>query len=242
MDYKVKTIFLPAGPAVFEAILADEIEIVFEFWPSYNPTKGEFFTKWGGDGSIEYISEMGIVGQSGWYVPRYVIEGDTERGIAAAAPDLKSWKDLDQYKGIFSAPETAPSGRLLACPVAAWQCGDVERVKGLNLDYKTVELGSETADWAELEGAYKRGEPILVYSWEPHWTHAKYDMVEIALPEHSEDKWPVTDWPVDIPFNFGSTTLKERYPDAYQMMSTMRLTNSQQASMILDVDVNKMEV
>ena len=181
---------------------------------------------------------MGIVGQSGWYVPRYVIEGDSERGIAAVAPDLKTWKDLDKYKSVFAVPESAPSGRLLACPFAAWQCGDKERVKGLNLDYKTVELGSETAHWAELEGAYKRGEPILIYSWEPHWTHAKYDMVEIALPAHSEEAWPLTDWPTDIPFNFGSTTLQERHPEAYQMMSTMRLTNEQQATMILDVDVN----
>ena len=185
---------------------------------------------------------MGIVGQSGWYVPRYVIEGDTERGIAAAAADLKTWEDPDRYKSVFAVPESAPSGRLLACPVAAWQCGDKERVEGLNLDYKTVELGSETAHWAELEAAYKHGEPILIYSWEPHWTHAKYDMVEIALPAHNEEAWPLTDWPTDIPFNFGSTTLQERHPEAYQMMSTMRLTNEQQATMILDVEVHGMKV
>ena len=31
MNYKTKIIFLPAGPAVFEAILAGEIDIAFEF-------------------------------------------------------------------------------------------------------------------------------------------------------------------------------------------------------------------
>jgi ABC-type proline/glycine betaine transport system substrate-binding protein len=33
----------------------------------------------------------------GLYVPRYVIEGDTERGIEAMAPDLKAVADLAKY-------------------------------------------------------------------------------------------------------------------------------------------------
>ena len=242
MDYKVKTIFLPAGPAVFEAIFAGEIDAAFEFWPSYNPTKDVFFEKWGGDGTLDYINAIGIVGQSGWYVPRYVVEGDTERGIEASAPGLKTWEDLNNYKHVFAAPETTPRGRLVACPVAAWQCGEAERVEKLGLEYVAVVLGSETAHWAELEAAYKRGEPILVYSWEPHWTHAKFDLVKIALPEYDEADPYASAWPQDIPFNFGSPTLEERHPEAYKFIQTMRITNAQQAGMILEVDVNGMTV
>jgi glycine betaine/proline transport system substrate-binding protein len=242
MDYKVKTIFLPAGPVVFEAITGGEIDVAFEFWPSYNPTKGVFFEKWGGNGSIEYISEMGIVGATGWYVPRYVVEGDAERGIEAVAPDLKSWKDLNNYTEVFAAPETAPKGRLVACPVAAWQCGDAQRVENLSLNYHSSVLGSETAHWAEIEAAYKRGEPILAYAWEPHWIHAKFDMVEVGLPDYDEANPYATDWPEDITFNFGDPTFKDRHPEAYQMIKAMRLTNTEQSAMILDVDVNGMKV
>ncbi|MEE9208819.1 MAG: glycine betaine ABC transporter substrate-binding protein [Kiloniellales bacterium] len=242
MDYKVKMIFLPSGPVVFEAIIGGEIDAAFEYWPSYNPTKDVYFTKWGGDGSLEYISEVGVIGQSGWYVPRYVIEGDAERGIAAVAPDLKTFAQLDKYKSLFTVPETAPQGRLLACPVAAWQCMDAERIEGLGLDYKAVVLGSELAHWTEFEAAYARGEPIIAYAWEPHWIHAKLDLVEIGLPEYSDDAWPAADWPEDITFNFGSVTLKERYPDVHQLIGNIRLTNAQQAGMILDVDVNEMDL
>ena len=241
MDYKTKKIFLPAGPGVFLAIIAGEIDVGFEFWPSYSPDRVKYISKWGGDGSIAYFGETGFIGNSGWYVPRYVIEGDAERGIEAVAPDLKSWEDLNRYKHLFATPETAPSGRLVACPIAAWQADDIGRVKGLDLDYKTVELGSETAQWAELEAAYKRGEPILIYSWEPHWTHAMYDMVEIDLPPYDENKWPVTDWPEDIPYNFGSPTLQERHPDAYAFLSSMKFTAQQQAEMILDIDIHGMD-
>lgn len=242
MDYKVKMIFLPFGPVVFEAIIGGEIDAAFEAWPSYNPTKDVYFTKWGGDGSLEYIGEVGVVGLTGWYVPRYMVEGDAARGIEAVAPDLKTFAQLNKYKELFMAPETAPQGRLLACPVAAWQCMDAERIEGLGLDFKAVVLGSEIAHWSEFEGAYARGEPFIAYAWEPHWIHAKLDLVEIGLPEYSDEAWPATDWPADVTFNIGSVTLKERYPDVYQLIANMKLTNAQQSGMILDVDVNEMDL
>jgi len=242
MDYKVKMIFLPAGPAVAEAIIGGEIDAGFETWPSYSTTKEKYITEYGGNGAVEMYARAGVIGQSGWYVPRYVIEGDSERGIEAVAPNLKSWEDLNALTEIFQTTETAPKGRLVACPVAAWQCMEQERTDGLGLNYHNVVLGSETAHWAELEGAYMRGEPILIYSWEPHWTHAKFDMVEVMLPPYDDAKWPATDWPQDLTFNYGSPTLKDRAPEAYQLLKNMNLTNSQQADMILAIDVEGQKV
>ena len=72
MGYKTKKIFLPAGPAVYEAVLGGEIDVAFEFWPSHSPIKEKYLTKWGGDGSIEYYGPTGFIGNSGWYAPRYV--------------------------------------------------------------------------------------------------------------------------------------------------------------------------
>lgn len=242
MDYKVKRTFLPAGPVVYEAIIGGDLDFACEAWPSYNPTKGEYMKEWGGDGSVEKFGDVGVVGASGWYVPRYVIEGDAARGIKASAPDLKTYKQLNQYKDIFATPETAPKGRVLECPVAAWECESQGRVDGLGLDYVPVILGSDTAQWAELEGAYSRGEPILLYGWEPHWIHAKYDLVSIGLPAYSDDAWPATTWPEDITYNYGSPELKDKHADAYQLIVNQNLTNLQQSGMILDVDVNGVDL
>jgi glycine betaine/proline transport system substrate-binding protein len=242
MDYKVKMIFLPAGPVVSEAIIGGELDAACESWPSYSTSKEKYVTEFGGDGSIEYFGAMGVVGVSGWYVPRYVIEGDAARGIEAVAPDLRTFEQLNQYGEVFKTPETAPRGRLLACPVEAWQCMDAERAIGLGVDYEPVVLGSEIAHWAELDAAYSRGDPLLFYAWEPHWVHAKYDLVEIGLPDYSEDKWPATDWPEDVTYNYGSTELKEKYPDVHQLINNQNLSNEQQAGMILDVDINGMEL
>ena len=222
-----------------EAIRSGDLDWGCENWPSYSVTKEKYVTKYGGDGSIEYLGAMGVIGQSGYYVPRYVIEGDAARNIEATAPDLKSWKDLNKYKKVFATLETGDKGRLIACPVAAWQCKDAERVAGLKLEYHPLELGSETAHWAEMQSAYKRGEPFLAYAWEPHWIHAALDLVEVKLPDHSEAAWPVSDWPLDITFNYGSPKLVKEYPRVAALIKNMNLTNAQQAAMILDIDINK---
>ncbi len=242
MDYKVKRTFLPAGPVVYEAIVGGELDIACEGWPSYNPSKEVYMKEYGGDGQVAKLGDAGIVGASGWFVPRYVIEGDAARGIKAVAPDLKSWKDLNKYKDVFATPETAPKGRVVECPVAAWECDSANRVSGLGLDYEAVILGSDTAQWAELEGAYSRGEPILMYAWEPHWIHAKYDLVSIELPAYSADAWPATTWPEDVTYNYGSVDLEKDHPDVYHLVVNQNLTNLQQSGMILEVDVNGVDL
>ncbi len=242
MDYKVKRTFLPGGAVVYEAIIGGEIDFACEGWPSYNPIKSTYIKEYGGDGQVEMFGRMGVVGASGWYVPRYVIEGDAARGITASAPDLKSYKQLNKYKALFATPETAPKGRVVECPVAAWECDSDGRVAGLGLDYEAVILGSDTAQWAELEGAYSRGEPILLYAWEPHWVHAKYDLVSIELPAHSDDAWPASTWPEDVCYNYGNPELKAKYPDAHALINNQSLSNLDQSGMILDIDVNGMEL
>ena len=237
--YKVKRVTMPSGPAVYEAVRSGDLDYNCESWPSYATSKDKYLKKWGGDDSITYLGDVGVIGQSGYYVPRYVVEGDTSRNINATAPDLKTWEDLNKYKDVFKTLETGNKGRLIACPVAAWECKDVERLKTLGIDYHPVELGSETAHWAEIQGAYKRGEPFVAYAWEPHWIHAALDLVEVKLPDHSADKWPATDWPQDITFNFGSPEFVKEHPRVAKLIKNMNLSNEQQAGMTLDVDINK---
>ena len=251
LGYEVEYKFLPAGPPAWEAILAGDIDVAFEFWPSASPERHAYITEFGGDGSVAYFGETGLLGTSGWWVPRYVIEGDAARGIEAVAPDLKNWEQLNQYAELFATPETGSKGRLLACPIKAWQCGDEIRIDNLKLNYESVLLGTEIAQWAELEAAYSRGQPLLIYSWTPHWTHAKYDLVRIRLPAYTDECWGgaegfkpdyACDWPDDIPYNFGSKTLEARYPDAHHVITQFNLTNAQQTEMVYEVDVNEADV
>lgn len=57
----------------------------------------------------------------GWWVPRYVIEGDKERGIEPMAPNLKSVADLPNYVELFKDPEEPDKGRFYNC-ILGWAC------------------------------------------------------------------------------------------------------------------------
>lgn len=238
MGFKVKRITMPSGPGRDEAIRAGDLDYGCELWPSYSTTIQKYVTEFGGDGSMLKVSDSGVVGVSSYYVPRYMVEG-----ADAKAPDLKSWKDMNKYASLFKTLETGEKGRLLGCPTAAWQCEDSKRMELLGLNYAAVELGSEAAHWAEMQAAYKRGEPFIAYAWEPHWIHAALDLVKIELPEHSDDKWPATGWARDVTFNYANPKFAEENPEMIELIKNFRLTNEMQAPMIhaIDVDGKEME-
>jgi glycine betaine/proline transport system substrate-binding protein len=242
LDYKVKTVTMPSGPGTREGIRNGDLDFACEAWPTYDTSKEKYVKEFGGDGSVEYLGKVGVVGTSGYYVPRYMIAGDSARGIPASAPDLKSYKDLNKYKHMFKSLESGDKGNLIGCPVAAWECDDQKRLDMLGVNFYAQALGSETAHWAEIQAKFKRGEPFLAYTWAPHWIHAALDLVEIELPEYDADKWPATTWAKDVTFNYGSPKLKNDHPEAYKVIANMNLTNDAQAKMIYEIDVKKRDM
>ena len=242
MGYKIKTVTMPSGPGVSEGIRNGDLDFACETWPSYSTTKEKYVTKYGGDGSVAFLGETGIVGSSGYFVPRYMIEGDDSRGIPASTPNLATFKDLNQYKHMFKSLESGDKGNLIGCPVAAWECEDQARLDQLGIDFHAQALGSETAHWAEIQAKYKRGEPFLAYAWAPHWIHAAIDLVEVELPPFDANKWPATNWAQDHTYNYGSPNLEKEHPEIAQLIKNQNLTNDQQAVMIYEIDVKKRDM
>ena len=235
LGYKVKSVAIPGGPGVWEGIRAGDLFCNCGTWPSCNPTKEKFRSEYGGDGSVTFVADSGIIGETAYWVPRYMIEGDSARGIPASAPDLKTFADLNKYKHMFKSLESGDRGNLIGCPVAAWACEDQKRMDDLGVDFYAQALGSETAHWAEIQAKYKRGEPFIAYAWAPHWIHAALDLVEVELPaDHA--------WPDDITFKFANPDLMKEHPEVVEVIKRHRLTNDQQAGMIYEIDVKKRDV
>jgi len=239
MGYKIRRVTMPSGPGVFEGTRSGDLDFACESWPSYNPAGDKYIKEFGGDGSVAYLGATGIVGKSGYFVPRYVVEGDASRGIPPSAPNLKTYKDLNQYKHMFKSLESGDRGNLIGCPVAAWLCEDQKRLDMLGIDFYAQSMGSETAHWAEIQAKYKRGEPFVAYAWAPHWIHAALDLVEIELPPHDEAKWPATNWAQDVTHFHGNPKLLEENAEVVKLLQNMDLTNDMQAGMIYDIDVKK---
>lgn len=131
----------------------------------------------------------------GWYVPRYVVEGDAERGIEPMAPDLKSVSDLDQHWKLFRDPEDPTKGRFHSC-LPGWACAQVNEKKfevyGIKENYNIMQPGSDAALSGSMVTAYKRGKPWLGYYWAPTWVLGKLDMLQLEEPAFDQEIWDTT--------------------------------------------------
>lgn len=131
----------------------------------------------------------------GWLVPRYMVEGDTARGIKPVAPDLKSVSDLPKYWELFKDPENPDKGRFINS-IPGWECTGINSEKlvtyGLDQYYTDFVVGSDAALAGSMAAAYERGEPWLGYYWAPTWVLGKLDMYALEEPAYSDDVWNST--------------------------------------------------
>ena len=220
-----------------------DLDVSMEIWPSFSFAAHE---EWIDEkGVVEFMSDLGVMGSAGWYVPTYVIKGDAERGIAAMAPDLKTYKDLNQYAELFQRPETGGQGFYLG-GVQSWEAHDEERIASLGLNFMLVYAGTEGALVAELESAYAKGEPLLFWGWTPHWMQAAYDLTEVEFPPSSDECYGIgqdgagdfaCDFPDEMTYNVARVGFKDENPTAYAFIKNMSLTTDIQQEMLLLVDV-----
>lgn len=124
--------------------------------------------------------------QSAFVVPTYVVEQN---------PELKSVHDLPKFKDLFVTPDSKGKARLVSC-VIGWACEKIteEQVAAYGLE-DTIELvspGSAAALFADLEGAYEKGEPWLGYLWGPTKTAAELDLTPLEEPECAVGAGPGT--------------------------------------------------
>ena len=246
MDHTVATKFAPADSApLFIGLERGGFHFVCCNWPSYSAELLDEYVN-AEDAEVERMGTVGIVGETGWYVPSYVINGDADSGIEAVAPNLRTVSDLNQYKDVFATSDTGASGRLLEF-TAAWDTRPEERLEAFGADFQAVFAGSEGAALAELDAAFQRGDPILTYLWEPHWAHAKYNLVQIEMPEWNSDCYPAgasfnCGFPTDAVAKLIWPGLQDEFPEAYEFLSNFQMTNEQQNEIVLNLTENDLTV
>ena len=173
---------------LMQGLVRGDVDIYIELWINNAPEiyyealdKGEVVDLGNSTNALE-----------GWFVPSYVINGDSERGLEPLAPDLKSVADLPNYASVFTDPEEPEKGRFYNC-VIGWQCEQVNSQKletyGLTNSFTNFRPGSAAAFDAEIEAAYRQGEPILIYYWGPTWILGTFDLVALEEPEYSDECW-----------------------------------------------------
>ena len=173
-------------PITHEAVKKGEIDVHMEVWSDNLPAYNEDIK----EGALAELSVNFDDNAQGFYVPRYVIEGDPARGIEPAAPDLKKVTDLKNYAHLFKDPEHPDKGVIYG-GIAGWSISEVMHTKykvyGLDAFYNYVEPGTDSATSAVLVAAYDKGEPVVAYYWEPTWLLGKYDFVLLEDEPYDEE-------------------------------------------------------
>ena len=176
-----------SSAVVHEGLLIGEIDVQMEEWTDNLPK----YLKDVEDGNLQELGVNFDDNYQGIYVPRYVIEGDTERGIEASAPELEYIWDLKKYPEVFKDAENPDKGRMYGA-ITGWEVDTILQKKFEHYDmddnFIYFSPGSDTALQTAIIDAYDKGIPVAAYYWEPTALLGKYDMVLLKDNPYVDDE------------------------------------------------------
>ena len=238
LGYPVEAVAIDENAAMFTGMADGTVDAVLELWPSGITDDEQAFLD---DGSVVNIGELGAVGKIGWFVPQYVIDEH---------PDLATWEGFQDpaNAALFATAETGDQGRFLGTDPSYSQY-DEAIINNLELPFEVVFSGSEAATVAELDARFAAEEPIVMYWWTPTAAVAKYNLVNVPLPEYSEECYtdPAQidcDYPEDVLLKVASAQLEEKAPEVWEFLNNFKITTEDQLSMLpaAEIDGEDIEV
>ena len=215
-----------------------DITVGVEYWDT---TAGEAMKASDATGQTERLGALGPKAKEEWWYPLYMKE---------KCPGLPKWEALKDAKcaAAFSTAETKPKGRYLGGPVT-WEGFDDERVESLGLPFVVVHAGTDGAMFAELESAYQRKAPIMMWIYSPHWAPSKYEGEWVEFPEHSKECYESEKWGVnpakkydcgkphgDI-WKYSWKGMKDKWPMAHKVAKAFAMDVKELNKMSGDVDL-----
>lgn len=225
--------------AQFAGLETGDLHVAMEIWAT---TGQEALDAAVATGKVENLGETGMQAKEEWWYPSYMKE---------KCPGLPNWEALLEpaCAEAFSTAETAPNGRYLSGPVT-WGGFDEERVSALGLPFEVVHAGTDAALFAELESAYQRQAPIMLWIYAPHWAVAKYEGEWVEFPEYTKECYADPAWggnpneAYDCGKPFGAiwkaawSGLKDKWPGAHKAIEAFSIDNAEMGQMITEVDLN----
>jgi len=223
--------------AQFAGLKTGDLHVAMEIWET---TGREAMDEAIATGNVINLGETGLQAIEEWWYPAY---------MEARCPGLPNWEALKDCAQEFATPETAPMGRYLGGPVT-WGGFDEERVDALGLDFEVVHAGTDAALFAELEAAYQREDPIMLWVYAPHWAPAKFEGSFVEFPPFSSECYsdPSVGINPNAAYDCGKPRgpiwkvswagVADKWPNAAKTIENFNLSNADYGAMVADVDLN----
>ncbi|GHC26270.1 ABC transporter [Gemmobacter nanjingensis] len=227
--------------AQFAGLKTGDLDLAMEIWAT---TGQEALDEAVASGGVVNFGETGMKAKEEWWYPAYMEE---------TCPGLPDWKALRDCAEAFSTAETAPKGRYLGGPVT-WGGFDEERVEALDMDFEVVHAGTDAALFAELQSAYERKAPIVLWLYSPHWAPEKYEGKYVEFPPYEPACYTDPAWGEnpDAAYDCGKPTgpiwkagwagLEGKWPGAAKIIRAFHVENPEMGEMIYKVDVDGAEI
>ncbi len=211
------------------------IDAVLEVWPSGHAADKKTYIE-----EKKSVVDMGLLGPKakiGWYVPKFVIDEH---------PELATWegfKDPELAK-LFATAESGDLGQFtMGDP--SYVTFDEQIIANLKLPLKYVVAGSEAALLTLIDQSAADKKPILIQFWQPHWKQSKVELVEVKLPDVTQecldsaanaDGGYACDYAVDDLFKAASAKLETKNAAAFNVLKKLSLTTDQQNEVAAMID------
>ena len=114
--------------------------------------------------------------------------------------------------------------------------------------------GTDAALFAELESAYQRKAPVLLWIYSPHWATAKYEGEWVEFPKYEPACYTDPAWgenknathdcgkPRGPIWKVGWAGVKDKWPGAHKAIKAFTLDNDEMSQMIVAVDLEGKKV
>lgn len=227
--------------AQFAGLKTGDLHVAMEIWET---TGRDVLDEAVATGNVVNFGPTGMKAVEEWWVPSYMKD---------VCPGLPDWQALNDCAAEFSTAETAPFGRYLGGPVT-WGGFDDERVEALGMDFEVVHAGTDAALFAELESAYQRKAPIVLWLYSPHWAPAKYDGEFIQFPAYEPACYEDPAWgsnpnmaydcgkPTGEILKAGWAGVADKWPGAAHAIEAFTIDGSEMGEMVGKVDLEGQEV
>ena len=224
----------------WQAMIKGDVDLDIESWTeNVDSYEGDI-----ANGSIIEVGDLVPDSVQGFYVPRYVIEGDAERGIEPLAPDLKHVRDIAKYPEVFENAEDPDMGRIYGA-TPGWMIDEIMYNKYMHYElddkFEYTRLGSEATVNASLEAAYNKGEGWVGYGFEPTLVSGKLDLVRLEDEPYEESLLMsgACEVPSQVLKIVSSSTFAERAPDLVPFFEKYQTGSDLIASTLVYLDENK---
>ena len=207
-----------------------DVDVVLENW-GHDDLKKTYIDQKAVAVNAGPTGNKGIIG---WYVPPW---------LATAHPDILDYNNLNKYADQFKTTESGNKGQLLDGD-PTYVTNDEALVTNLNLNFKVVYAGSESALIEAFRAAEKNKKWLIGYFYEPQWFLAEVPLARVKLPAYTDGcdadpKKVACDYPDYILNKVVSKKFTDTGAAAWTLVKNFSWTNEDQNSVAASINSGK---